>query len=91
MIVPLKTRIGRRAAVELADGAHQVDARREREAQVEDEQVELLEVGADAAEQFGGALGGDGSVAGFLQGSLEPFAHERRVVGDQDGLGCRNP
>src|SRR5688572_19100392 len=72
--------------VELADAADQVDPRRVRQTQVDDEQVELREVGAHASEQLGGAFDGDGAMAGAFEGALEALAYERGVVGNKNGL-----
>ena len=67
--------------------AHQLDARRVRQPQVEHDQIDLAEIGADARQQLRGALDRDGLVAGVLQRRAETVADERRVVGDDDRLG----
>ena len=59
-----------------------------RQPQVDDEQIELREVGAHAGEQLGGAFHGHGAMAGALQRRLEAVADERRIVGDEDGFGA---
>src|SRR5215207_2445627 len=74
------------AAVDLADTAHQLDAPRVRQPQIQHEEVELGEVLADMRQQFGGALDRDRFVAGAHERRGEPIAHERGVVGDDDGL-----
>ena len=42
--------------VELADRPDQIDARRVRQPQVEDDEIDLVEIGADARQQLGRAL-----------------------------------
>ena len=75
--------------VELADAADQVDPGGVRQAQVDDQQIELREVGPHAREQLGGAFHRHGAMAGALERALEAVAHERGVVGDENGLGGR--
>ena len=53
--------------VELADAADEIDARRVGQPQVDDQEIELCEVGAHAGEQLGGALDRDGAMAGALE------------------------
>ena len=86
-IVPLKTRIGSRPSSSLrmptgparrpagAAGAGRAPPGRS------------SQVGAHARQQLRGALDGDRPVARLLERRPEPVADERRVVGDDDGLG----
>src|SRR6185503_5011295 len=72
--------------VELADRANQVDARRVRQPQVDDDEINLCKIGADARQQLGRALDHDRLVPGALDRRAKAVAHERRVVGDHNGL-----
>ena len=47
----------------------------------------VVEIGADARQQLGRALDRDRFVPGVLERRAEAVAHERGVVGDDDGLG----
>ena len=51
-------------------------------------EIDLIEVGADACQQLGGALHDDRLVTRLFDRRSEAIAHERRVVGDDDGLGA---
>src|SRR5437667_10958643 len=53
--------------VQLSNRADQIDARSVRKPQVEDEQIDLTEIGADACQEFRGTLDGDRFWAGILQ------------------------
>ena len=75
------------AVVELADRADQVDAGRVGQPQIQDDQVDLVEVGADAREELGRALHRNRFVTGAFERRAKPIPHERRVVGDDDGFG----
>ena len=79
------------AAVELADGAHQVDSARVRQPEVDHHQVDVRQVRPDPGQQFGRAPDGEGPVPGVLEGGLEPVAHERGIIGNHDGLVSRRP
>ena len=54
--VPLKTRIGSCPSSSLRIRLHQLDARRVRHPQIEHDQIELVEVGADVREQLRHAI-----------------------------------
>ena len=84
--MPLKIRIGSRPSSSLRIGAHQLDAGRVRQPQIEDDQIDGREVGADPRQQLGRALDGHRAVAGGLERAAEPVANKRRVVGDEDRL-----
>ena len=77
------------AAVQLADAADEIDTGGVGQAQIDDEQIDLGEVGAHPREQLDGALDRHGAVARRLQRGLEAVSDERGVVGDEDGLGAR--
>ena len=59
---------------------------RVRQPQIDDQQIELREVGAHAREQLGGAFHRHRAMSGALERALEAVADERGVVGDEDGL-----
>ena len=71
--------------------AHQFDPARVGQPEVDHQQVDVREVGADPGQQFGRAPDGEGPMPGVLEGGLEPVAHERRIIGDHDGLVSRRP
>ena len=56
--------------------------------QVEHDEIDRVEIAAHAGQQLRRALDGDRLVAGALERRLEAVAHERGVVGDDDGLGA---
>ena len=72
--------------VELADVADDFHAGRVRQPQIEHQQVELVEFGADARQQFRGAFRGQRAMAGAFDRRLEAVAHKRRVIGDENGF-----
>ena len=74
------------SVVELANRPHQIHARGVRQPQVEHEQVDGDEVRLDACQQFRRALDDDRPVSRAFERGPETIAHERRVVGDDDGL-----
>ena len=78
------------AVIELADRADQLDAAGMRQPQIQDDQVDPLEIAADAREQFRRALDGQRGVPGSEQSRGEAVTDERRVVGDDDCLGRRH-
>ena len=77
------------AVVELSNAADEIDASGVWEAKIDDQQIELSQVGADPCEQLGCALHGDGAMAGGLERGFEPVAHECRIVGDEYGFSAR--
>ena len=87
--LPLNTRIGSLPFVELADALDQVDTRRVRHPQIEDDQIEIVEVGAHVRQQLGDGLDHHGAMARGVERRLEAITHERCVGGDEHGLPCR--
>ena len=75
------------ALVELPDGTDQVHSGGVRQAQVEDDQIDMIDVGADPRQQFGRALDRYGLVSRALERGAKAVADERRIVGDNDGFG----
>src|SRR6478752_7934060 len=73
--------------VDLPDRAHEIDARRVREPEVERDEVDAIEIGAHACQQLHGTAYDNRPVPGFFERRLEAVAHEARVVGDHDRLG----
>ena len=76
---------GRRAI----PGVEAVDARGMGQPQIDDQQIDVGEVGAHAGEQFGGALHRDGAMPGALERALEAVSDKRGVVGNEDGFCAR--
>ena len=69
--------------VELADAAHEIDARCVRQPEIDDEQIELRQICTHAREQLGGAFDRDGAVTCALDRGLEAVPHEGRVIGNR--------
>ena len=86
-MVPLKTSSGSRPSSSLRIDRTRSTPGALRQPQVEHDEVDVGQVGADARQQLGRALDHDGLVPGVLDRRPEPVAHERRVVGDDDRLG----
>ncbi len=74
------------ALVELPDRADQVDAGRVRQAEIEHDEIDLLQIGPHAGQQLRRALDDDRLVPGGLERGAKTVAYERRVVGDDDCL-----
>jgi hypothetical protein len=72
--------------VEFAQRPHQADARRVGQPQVEHDQVDVRLIRAYAGEEIAHRLDRHRMVARALERRPEAVAHERRVVGDDDGL-----
>ncbi len=75
------------AVIELANRPHQIHARRVGQSQIEDDEIDLRQIGVDARQQLGSTLDGDGFVARAFHCRAEAIAHERGVISDDDGLG----
>ena len=88
-MVPLKTSNGQPAFVDLAQAAHQVDSGRIGKPQIDDDEIDMVQVGAHLGEQFDRAAHGDRAMASLLERRLEAVAHKTGVVGNDDGLGGR--
>src|SRR3954466_16005453 len=74
------------ALVKLADRPNQLDARRVRQTPIDDDEIDLCEVGANTRQQLDGAAHEDRFVACLFDCRAETITHERSVVGDDDGL-----
>ena len=70
------------AVVEFADRSDEVDARRMRQAQIQDDEIDGVQIGADPRQQLRGALDRDRFVAGVFDSRAKPIANKRSVVGD---------
>ena len=74
------------AFVELPHAADEIDAGLMRQPEIEHDEIDLRQIGADSREQFRGALDSDRFVPRIFDGRAKPIAHERGVVGDDDRL-----
>src|SRR5688572_5041787 len=72
--------------IELADAAHQVHTGGVRHAQIEYDQIKIVEVGPHVGEQLRHALGDHRSVPRCIERRLKAIAHERRIGGYQNRL-----
>jgi hypothetical protein len=79
---------GQATLVDLPHVPHELGTGRVRQAQVEQDEVDSLEIRPQPCQQLGGGPYRDRPVARILERRLEPVAHERGVVGDEHGL-CR--
>ena len=84
---PAEDEDGQLPLIDLADGAHQLDAAGVRQPEIEYDQIDLREVGAYAGEQLRGALHRERGMTGAEEGRSEAVPHESGVVCDDDGLG----
>ena len=75
--MPLKTRIGIRP----------LSIRRVGQPEIENDEIDPVEIAADAGEQLDRTAHDHGAMAGFFECCSEAVAHEAGVVGDNDGLG----
>ena len=85
-MVPLKTMIGAWKPSIARNARISANPRQRREAEIEHDQVDVLSVPACVRQQCGRIGNSRGAMADRLQRRPETIAHERGVVGDDDGL-----
>ena len=78
--------MGRRPLVDPADAAHEIEARSIGQPQVQDDEIDAIEIGANTREELNRAANDDGAMPRLFEGRLKTVAHEAGVVGDKDGL-----
>jgi hypothetical protein len=72
--------------IQLADRSHELHPGIVRQPQIQHDQIDVREIGEHARHQLGRALDDDRLVACVLDRRAESIAHERGIVGDDDGL-----